>query len=62
MRERSGVTPGISSADKVGALSECFFLLSNSYIKKNYEMENIFLHTPSQTIQKSRQFVTQSIP
>ena len=34
----------------------------NSYLQTQSEMENISVHTPSQRVQKLRQFVTQSIP
>ena len=58
MQERRGETPCISSTDEVGPLSECFLFLKKSDRKTKYEMENIYVHTPSQRVEKS----TQSVP
>ena len=62
LQEERGETPGISSIDEVGELSECFFMLSNYNMQTQSEMENKSVHTPSQRAQKLRQFVTHSIP
>ena len=62
LQEISGETPSISSIDEVGGLSECFFLLTKSDLQKKSEMEKIFVHTPSQRVQKWRQPITQAVP
>ena len=62
MQERSGETIGILSTDEVGELSECFLLLTNSDMKTKSEMENRYVHAPSQRVQKLRHFITHSIP
>ena len=58
MQEGRGETPCISSTDEVGELSKWLLLLKISDLKTKYEMEKGFVHTPSQRVQKLRQFVT----
>ena len=62
MQERRWENPCISSTDEVGELFELLFLLTKFYMKTKSEIENIYVHTHSQRVQKLRQFVTHSIP
>ena len=62
MQEGRGETPCISSTNEVGELSKCFFLLSNSDLQTQYEMEKRSVHTPFQRVQKIRQFISTQFP
>ena len=62
MQERRGETLCISSSNEVGALSKLFFILKKFDMQTQSEKEKIYVHTPSQRVQKLRQSVTQSVP
>ena len=52
LQEGRRETPCIPSTNEVGELYECFLLLSKYDLQTQSEMENIYVHTPSQRVQK----------